>query len=175
MKKERYLHIAQRKRNLTFFPICCHSRSSESFCFRNMNLLCRRNDWSSQEVPKGQWLHLARNRFPPRLHFPCSSSEDFLSFSATQLCSEQCPSLEKTIQIQVLIFSIPPPPLPPVHMFFNRKVADELLKAKVHPSAITWCFLSSWQKTGSTGSQPPRKSKGLKISHRNVVCHKLQP
>lgn len=106
-----------------------------------------------------------QNQVPPKIAFPLFKlrHEDFLSFSATQLCSEQCPSTEKNyLNPGFDFFSLPPPPLPPVHVFFNRKVAYKLLKAKVHSSAITPCFFRSWWKTGSTGPQSPRKSKGGK-------------
>lgn len=60
--------------------------------------------------------------------------EDFLSFSATQ---NNVLRQKKTIQIQVLIFALPPLLPPPTHTLLNRKMADEPLKAKVHPSAVT--------------------------------------
>lgn len=39
----------------------------------------------------------------------------------------------KKFQNQVLIF----PFQPPIHVLFNRKMADELMKAKMHSSAMT--------------------------------------
>lgn len=172
MKRERCFLITQR-RKLDFFPICCLSFSSERFCSRNINL-CRRSDWSSQEVPKGQSLHLAEDTKPWQEQVPPKAASPLLNpqhedFLFSPLCSEQCPSTEKTVQIQILIFFPSTITPAPNSHFFSRKMADELLKAKVHSSAITRCFLSS---TGSTGPQPPRE-RG-KTSLRNVVCHKLQ-
>lgn len=101
--------------------------------------------------------------------------EDLLSFAATQLCSEQCPSTEekkKIIQTQVLGF----PFQPPNHMLFNRKTADEPMTAKIHSSAMKKRVSSAvkW-KRGSRGPQPARRNReGGDISHRNVVCRNLQ-
>lgn len=121
---------------------------------------------------------LGRIRFPPRLHFPCSRSDSTWGFPL--LLSH--PALPRTMSFDRKKLSNPgfdffpsTTSSAPNPRFSTEKMADELLKAKVHSSAITQCFFSSWWKTGSTGSQPPRKSKGGKISHRNVVCHKLQP
>lgn len=107
MKRERCFLITQR-RKLDFFPICCLSFSSERCCSRNINL-CRRNDWSSQEVPKGQSLHLAEDTKPWQEQVPPKSASPLLNpqhenFLFSPLCSEQCPSTEKTVQIQILIF-----------------------------------------------------------------------
>lgn len=110
---------------------------------------------------------LGRNRFPPRLHLPCSILDMRISSSLLFVQNNVLPQ-KKLSKYRFWFFPSTITPAPNSH-FFSRKMADELLKAKVHSSAITRCFLSS---TGSTGPQPPRE-RG-KTSLRNVVCHKLQ-
>lgn len=130
MKRERCFLIAK-ERNLIFFPHLLSLSVLRKFLLQKHQLIMQEKWLKLWGGAKGAMMAfgkghkaLAESGSPPDCISPVQGQtphEDFLSFSATQLCPEQCPLTEKNYPIQVLIFSLPPPPLPPIHMFFNRK------------------------------------------------------